>query len=64
MAEQTACSHTGVIVRLRQSVRLTNDIDLDNLCVRYGGLDSVTHDEVQTLIALARELRIIERALR
>lgn len=59
-----ACDHTGALRRLCTSVRLTNDLDLDVLSERYGGLDSREHDGVQTLIALARELRTIERGLR
>jgi hypothetical protein len=54
----------GVLLRLRQSVRLVDDLDLIALSEEYGGPDSVEHDGVQTLIALARELRLIERALR
>lgn len=58
------CPHTGAIRRLTTSVRLCSDIDLDELAARYGGLDSTEHDGVQTLIALAREMRTIERGLR
>lgn len=61
---RAVCQHTGALRRLRQSVLLTDDINLDNLAARYGGIDSGEHDEVQTLIALARELRTIERVLR
>lgn len=63
VAAQT-CAHTGALRRLTTSVRLCSDLDLDELAARYGGLDSAEHDGVQTLIALARELRTIERGLR
>lgn len=58
------CEHAGALRRLRTSVLLCSDLDLDELAARYGGLDSTEHDGVQTLIALARELRTIERGLR
>jgi len=54
----------GVLLRLKQSVRLIDDLDLDALSAQYGGLDSAEHDGVQTLIALARELRTTEKTLR
>jgi hypothetical protein len=42
---------------------LVDDLNLDALRDEYGGLDSKIHGDVQTLIALAAELRIIEKAL-
>jgi hypothetical protein len=57
------CEHAGLIRRLHTSLMLVNDLDLDELEQRYGGIGSVEHDGVQNLIALARELRMIERAL-
>lgn len=57
------CEHAGVVRRLHTALLLVDDLDLDELRERYGGLDSVEHDEIQTLIALAVELRVIERVL-
>lgn len=54
-------STAGALIRLRTNVQLVDDIDLARLEARYDGPE---HEEVQTLIALARELRLIERALR
>lgn len=53
-------SITGVLVRFRTSVELVDDLDLDQLAEDYAGPE---HDGVQTLIALAREARLIEKAL-
>jgi hypothetical protein len=53
-------SLTGVLVRFRTSVELIDDVDLDAVAARYAGGE---HDDVQTLVALAREARMIEKAL-
>lgn len=55
--------HDAALRRLRTSTSLIGDIDLDNLSIRYGGLGSTEHDEVQTLIAYAQEIRHIAREL-
>lgn len=60
MATEPVCEHTGILRRLHTSLLLTNDLDLDELAAGYAGDE---HDGVQTLIALARELRLTERAL-
>jgi hypothetical protein len=57
------CEHSGIIRRLHTSLLLVNDLDLDALEASYGGPASIEHDGVQNLIALARDLRAVERAL-
>lgn len=64
MPQPPTCDHAGVIRRLHTSLMLVDDLDLDALRDRYGGLGSRAHDDVQTLIALAAELRVIERVLK
>lgn len=59
----SACEHAGVIRRLHTSLMLADDLDLEALRERYGGLDSGEHDGVQTLIELALEMRVIDRVL-
>lgn len=57
------CEHAGIIRRLHTSLLLVNDLDLLALQEQYGGIDSTEHEGVQTVIALALELRAVERAL-
>lgn len=64
LSTQSTERQAAALWRTRQAVSLIGDVDLAGIEARYGGLDSTEHDDVQTLVAFARELRQIMARLR